>query len=84
MSLTKLFWHQGILIGLVTAAELPFEFVVPAKWQRAMGCLTKGDKKVSYRKAQELFPHVKVTHWNADALLIAEYARRTYNQRNGK
>jgi hypothetical protein len=32
---------------------------------------------VSKRKAQELFPGIKVTHAIADALLIAEYNRRT-------
>jgi len=41
-----------------------------------MGCMTKGDKNVSKRKAQELFPSMKVTHASADALLIAEYGRR--------
>jgi len=41
-----------------------------------MGCLTKGDKNVSKRRAQELFPALKVTHAIADALLIAEFARR--------
>jgi hypothetical protein len=37
---------------------------------------TKGDKNVSKRRAQELFPQLKVTHATADALLIAEYGRR--------
>jgi len=31
---------------------------------------------VSKRKAQELFPAIKITHAIADALLIAEYGRR--------
>lgn len=52
------------------------ERVTPQKWQKAMGCLTKGDKNVSKRKAQELFPNIKVTHATADALLICEYGRR--------
>lgn len=83
VSIAKLMRHQGIMIGLVTALRISFELVGPAAWQRSIGCLTKGDKKISYRKAQELFPCVKVTHWNADALLIAEHCRRTCNQRNG-
>jgi hypothetical protein len=29
-------------------------------------------------KAAQLFPRVKITHSNADALLIAEHARRQY------
>ena len=60
----------------LTAAGIPFERVSPQKWQKAMGCLTKGDKNVSKRRAQELFPHLKVTHATADALLIAAYGRR--------
>jgi len=73
----------GFLRGVITGL-FPFEEVSPQKWQKAMGCMTKGDKNVSKAKAQQLFPQLKITHAIADALLIAEYARRTYNQRNGK
>jgi len=60
----------------LTAAGIPFERVRPQVWQKAMGCLTSGDKNVSKRRAQELFPSLKITHATADALLIAEYGRR--------
>jgi hypothetical protein len=66
----------GHLEMALTAAGISFERVTPQKWQKAMGCLTKGDKNVSKRKAQELFPHLKITHAIADACLIAEYGRR--------
>ncbi len=66
----------GFLRGLLIALKIPFEEVTPQKWQKAMGCLTKGDKRVSKARAQQLFPNVKVTHAIADALLIAEYGRR--------
>lgn len=66
----------GHLEMALTAAGIPFERVSPQKWQRAMGCLTKGDKNISKARAQELFPQLKVTHAKADALLIAEYGRR--------
>jgi Holliday junction resolvasome RuvABC endonuclease subunit len=66
----------GRLEMALTAAGIPFERVSPQKWQKAMGCLTKGDKNVSKRKAQEMFPQLKITHATADALLIAEYGRR--------
>jgi Holliday junction resolvasome RuvABC endonuclease subunit len=65
----------GWLEMALTAANVPFERITPQKWQKAMGCLTKGDKNVSKRKAQELFPDIKVTHAIADSLLIAEYGR---------
>lgn len=74
--------YGGLRMALI-AASIPFDEVTPAKWQRAMGCLTKGDKNVSKRRAQELFPTVKVTHAIADALLLAEYARRAANGSGG-
>ena len=67
----------GRLQMALTALGIPYERIRPAMWQKAIGCLTKGDKNVSKRKAQELFPDIKVTHAIADALLIAEYNRRT-------
>ncbi len=66
----------GHLEMALTALGVPYERVRPQAWQKAMGCLTKGDKNVSKRRAQELFPAIKVTHAIADALLIAEFARR--------
>ena len=66
----------GHLEMALTAAGIPFERVRPQVWQKAMGCMTKGDKNVSKRKAQELFPSIKVTHAIADALLIASYGAK--------
>jgi crossover junction endodeoxyribonuclease RuvC len=67
----------GFLIGLLTALKIPYEFVSPQKWQKALGCLSKGDKNVTKAAAQRLFPDIKITHSIADALLISEYGRRT-------
>lgn len=66
----------GFLRGMLVAHSFPFTEVAPGTWQRAQSCLTKGDKRVTYRRAQQLFPEVKVTHSIADALLIADYARK--------
>ena len=68
----------GFLRGMLWAHRFRFEEVTPAKWQRKMGCLTRGDKNISKRRAQQLFPALKITHATADALLLAEYARRTH------
>lgn len=65
----------GFLIGILTAIQIPYEFVTPQKWQKAMNCRTGGDKNVSKAAAQRLWPTIKITHANADALLIAEYGR---------
>lgn len=67
----------GTLEMALTAAKIPFTYVTPQKWQKALECLTKGDKNVSKAKAQQLFPHLKITHAIADGLLISEYCRRT-------
>jgi hypothetical protein len=63
----------GHLEMALTAAGIPFARIRPQVWQKELGCLTKGNKNVSKRKAQELFPSMKVTHATADALLIAKY-----------
>lgn len=62
----------------LTAARIPFDEVDPKRWQRRMECLSGGDKNVTKLRAQQLFPGVKITHAIADALLLADYARRTY------
>lgn len=66
----------GQLESLLVCSGISFDRVRPQKWQQAIGCLTGGDKNVSKRKAQELFPNIKMTHAIADALLLAEYAKR--------
>lgn len=66
----------GFLRGVLVATGIPFEEVRAVKWQRAMGCLSGGNKNVTKARAQELFPDHKVIHQTADAMLIAEYCRR--------
>lgn len=73
----------GFLRGLLVALEIPFEEVRPQAWQKMFGLIQKGqklsqtDKKNrNKQKAQQLWPHLKITHAVADALLIAEYGRR--------
>lgn len=65
----------GFLRGMLTAAQVPFVAVSPQVWQKEMGCLSRGDKNVTKRRAQQLFPGAKITHASADAMLIAELAR---------
>jgi len=70
----------GNLEMALTAAGIPFERVRPQVWQKALGCMTKGDKNITKRKAQELFPDIKITHATADALLIAQYGTKQYHE----
>lgn len=67
--------YGGLRMAL-TAARIPFDEVTPATWQKALGCLSQGDKNITKRRAQQLFPQLTITHAIADALLIAEYCRR--------
>lgn len=66
----------GALRMALTAAGIPFRDVTPQAWQKRLGCSTGGDKNVSKRMAQQLFPSLTITHAIADALLIAEWLRR--------
>ena len=81
--------NYGFLRGLLIGSCLKFEEVQPATWQRAFSLIARGSTKLgddskraaekkrrNKAKAQQLFPGEKVTNWLADALLIAEYARR--------
>lgn len=68
--------YGGLRMAL-TAAQCPFDEVAPGVWQRSLSCRSGGDKNITKRRAQELFP-VKITHAIADALLLAEYCRRTH------
>ena len=67
----------GFCQGMLVAAGIRHDFVTPQKWQKALECRSGGDKNVTKARAQALFPGIKVIHANADALLLAEFARRT-------
>jgi crossover junction endodeoxyribonuclease RuvC len=66
----------GALRMALFACKIPFETVTPQRWQKAMFCMSGGDKNVTKARAQALFPGQKITHAVADALLIAEHRRR--------
>ena len=72
----------GMLVGLLTAAEVPFIRVRPTAWCKELGLKRKQNESNTNWKnrhkqlAQELFPEMEITHATADALLIAEYCRR--------
>lgn len=73
--------NYGFLRGLLIALKIPFLEVTPQRWQKEMGCMSKGDKNVTKGRAQQLFPSMKHTHATADALLICEYAKRIEGSR---
>lgn len=72
---------DGLIRGAILACGRSIVEVTPMMWQGSMRCLTGGDKNVTKRKAQELWPHHKWTHKTADSALIAEWHRRRIIQR---
>jgi hypothetical protein len=77
----KLMWNTGVLYGAAVTIGFRVRRVRPAIWMKALGLGTKGDltstawKNKLKGRAIELYPTVDVTLWNADALLVLEYAR---------
>ena len=67
--------------GLVAGLALPMTLVTPQRWQKTILDGMQGGKDASIIRALELFPLAdlkrKKDHGRADALLIAEYGRRT-------
>lgn len=83
--ISKLMRSFGFLQGVLAAHKIKREYVRPRDWQKALGCLTKGDKNVTKALAQRLFPDAEnITHATADAILIAEHCRRTVLGRDGQ
>lgn len=79
-------YQYGIATMAVVASgirEDHFQKIPPKKWQNPF---LEGYSKMPYRQrknrlkeiAASLFPTIKITLAVADALLIAEYSRRTY------
>jgi crossover junction endodeoxyribonuclease RuvC len=75
--------YGGLRMAL-TALEVRWDLILPSKWQRVFSLTKrKGESKTAKKNrhkevAARLFPEVRVTHAVADALLIAEYAKREY------
>ncbi|NIO41585.1 MAG: hypothetical protein GTO41_16245 [Burkholderiales bacterium] len=86
---------DGLWRGMLVAAGIPYQVVSPRKWQAALfvGVDRKDTKAASVIVAKRLFPSVslrandrcrKDDHNMADALLLAEYARRCYGEQTNK
>lgn len=73
----------GYIKGLLEAFQIPYELVRPQKWKKEFGIT--GDKNSSVEVCKRLFPGVSLRRTErcrkdddgmAEALLMAEYARR--------
>ena len=80
----------GELEMALTAARIQYWEVLPRKWQDTFECRSHGDKNITKAKAVEMFPSalwlapelMPITHHTADALLIAEFCRRSFLARH--
>lgn len=73
----------GFIKGLLAAYSIPYELVTPQRWKKEFG--VTGDKNNSIAVCKRLFPGVSLRRTDkcrkdddgmAEALLMAEYARR--------
>tara|TARA_Y100000310_G_C20653036_1_gene800520 strand:- start:923 stop:1423 length:501 start_codon:yes stop_codon:yes gene_type:complete len=77
--------YHGCRMAMI-CNDIPFDEVRPREWQKEfIPPKKKEESKVHHKnrlkaKAQQLFPHITVTHAIADALLIGEYLRRMKTQ----
>ena len=82
----------GYIRGITTANHMPFELIPPPKWKKPFGCNLGREYTYAQKKAKDievckrLFPKVSLrktpkcrtdSDGMADAVLIAEYCRRT-------
>lgn len=81
-SMFKFGENFGFIRGLLQANGIPYELVMPQKWKKEFGAT---DKNSSVTVCQRLFPAVSLMRTErckkphdgmAEALLMAEYARR--------
>lgn len=80
------FGHNlGYIEGLLQAFDIPYQLVPPQTWKKEF-CVTS-DKNTSIEVCRKLFPHVsllptvrsrKPSDGMAEAVLMAEYARRRF------
>jgi len=85
-------YSRGVIEGLCCALRIPYQLVAPQAWQRVMhqGTPAGSMKQRSILAAQRLFPDVVLRRsprcWTlddgmAEALLLAEFGRRTHQGR---
>lgn len=70
------------LKAVIEMSGVPYVMVHPMTWQTKLNLRTRGvheekaERKKKYqREAAKLYPEIKVTLWNADALLIMHFGR---------
>jgi hypothetical protein len=76
----------GLTLGYLIALGIPYQVIYPQTWYKHFSIVKEGGtKNASYDMASSLFPKAilktergRIIDGRCDALLIAEYARRNY------
>lgn len=76
----KLMANYEHLKAILEAIGVPYVMVHPCSWQSKLKLRIQGEEKADRKRryqrvAQQLYPSVRVTLWNADALLIMHFGR---------
>jgi hypothetical protein len=78
----------GYIKGVLEAHNIPYQEVPPQKWKKEFSL--NGEKEKSIEACRQLFPNTSLLATErckkehdgmAEALLMAEYARRNFNER---
>ena len=74
-------YNYGLWVGILSALKIPYVLHPPGKWMKyySIPKMEKKDRK-NYLKqlAQQMYPDHKVTLYNADAILLANYLKKTH------
>ena len=74
-------YNYGLWIGILSALKIPYILVPPNKWIKyySVPKMERKDRK-NYLKqlAQQMYPDHKITLYNADAILLANYLKKTH------
>lgn len=68
------------LKALVETSGIPYIMVHPLSWQTRLNLRRKGEEKADRKRryvevAKSIYPGIKTTLWNADALLLLHFGR---------
>ena len=73
-------YNYGVWLGILSALHIPYQLCLPRKWMKFYGSMPKEkkDRKNHLKQlAQQIYPDHKVTLYNADAILLANYLKKT-------
>lgn len=76
----KMLANYEHLKAMLEVSEMPYVMVHPLSWQSRLRLRIKGEEKTARKRryaeiAKAMYPAVKVTLWNADALMILTFGR---------